>query len=151
VNIKRLLITTCSVALAAIVVGIGIYALVVLRTCDQQSDVTRNSASYALCGISDEFIATVPLLGSQDARYSWQRADGNKPGRTWVKFSSRTSGQRSRAELSAFLQQHRFVKDGTDGDYELWSDGKTVTGFAIHAGEDPAVTVVEFVHNTGLD
>lgn len=135
-------------ALAALVAA---WSITVLRTCGEDSNVRRNSLAFRMCGIDHELIASIPVRGSeQDAVFSWQNADGNKPGRRWLNYASKTPTIDLREQLTRFLKAAGFAPQGGDGAFELWSDGRTVLGFAIQSGEKSAINRVEIVHNTGL-
>lgn len=139
-------------ALAVLATLVVVWSIVVVRTCDEDSDVRRGSWPFYLCGINRELVASIPLSDPQgDAVFSWQNADGNKPGRRWLTYSSGASSPELKQQLIQFLKTSGFAPQGSDGEFELWGDGHTVLGFAIQSSDRGAINRVEIVHNTGLD
>jgi hypothetical protein len=138
--------------LTALAVVVALWSVIALRTCDEDSNVRRSSLAFRLCGMDHELIASIPLRDPEgETVFSWQNADGNKPGRRWLNYTSNASSPDLRDQLTQFLKTSVFAQQGNDGEFELWGNGRTVLGFAIHPTDKGAINRVEIVHNTGLD
>ena len=137
-------------ALMAVLVALAIYVLLVLRRCDEASDVRRGSFDYRLCGVGSTFIATVPIVAvAGEPLYSWRLAEGTKPGYTELKYESVQLPVGVRATLTDFLRRSGFSERSTEGDRNWWADRYSEVGLVVHrvAGGSH----VEIVHNTGSD
>jgi len=134
--------------------AMALYVIAVLRTCDEGWGVLRGSFAFRLCGVGDEFIASIPTEAAVgDAGYSWTNPDGNKPGRKRLEYETRRAPDEVRAALLEFLRRSGFApsRREIDKNHEWWENRNTWLGIQVKTSEDGHKTHIEVIHNTGLD
>jgi hypothetical protein len=137
-----------------VLLGMVVYVVAVLWICDKGWGVTRGSLEFRLCGLGDEFIASIPTEGAiGKPRYSWTNPEGNKLGHKRLQYETWRAPTEVRMALVEFLRRSRFspTELESDKDYEWWADQHTWLGFQVKPPSNSQSTHIEVIHNTGLD
>jgi hypothetical protein len=101
-----------------------IYGLATLRLCDQAHNLTATDFVFRLCGMSSEFIATVPTPNAKaPPRYSWRNLDGNKPTIHRMHYATDLPTSDVTQRLVVFLRHAGFVLGEANNECQWWNRG----------------------------
>ena len=98
------------------------YVTAMLRLCDAAYDIGAADFRFRFCGMTSEFIATIPTPHAKEPpRYSWRNLDGNKPTVHWVHFATSLPAPEVTDALLAFLRQSGFSPGETKDGCSWWN------------------------------